>query len=370
MADRENAADTSPGRHFGSRSRPGACLAGGISPGRVCDQAVTNGNSLACEKIDNNHVLMNPARLTSGKNVLWLWLLPVALSWCLLSWLPPWGRGSFWVEAFLVLICCLVCGFGLALSSYSTPGRRFWGGLILAVSSLGMVFSIAFLGCLPIPAPRMSPAQVEAQRTQQEANMKAYAARRIAPRDAFADATMLDLSPYFDAVLDLQSTEKFRGIGPGTHVWNGVKYDVRGKIQLMWQGKQGVAGIPVGRKCSALYFLHGVEWASPSSIVSQFVIHYGGTNIATIPIVYGRDVASEYLGMKSEPAVTLTNLVVWRELISTNGESRPFRGFHISHWDNPFPDQPVDTIDFVPGQNNRSAFLVAITLEPVEDEKP
>jgi hypothetical protein len=313
---------------------------------------------------------MTPAKLTSGKSVLWLWLLPVALSWCLMSWLPPWGRGSFWVKAFLVVFCCLVCGFGLAWGSYSTPGRRFWGGLLLAVSSLGMVFSIAFLGCLPIPPRRMSPVQVEVQRTQQEANQKAFVARQIAPRDALADATMLDLSPYFDAVLYLWDTQNFSSIAPGTHSWGGVKFDVRGKVQLMGQDQRGVTGIPVGRKCAALYFLHGVERGFSSEIVSQFVIHYGGTNIATVPMVYGRDVASEYLGLKSEPSVTLTNLAVWQERISTNAPPRPFRGFYISRWDNPSPDQPVDTLDFVPGQNNRSAFLVAITLKPVENEKP
>lgn len=198
--------------------------------------------------------------------------------------------------------------------------------------------------------------------------MKGQVASRITPRDALADSTMLDLSAYFDAPLDFRNSTNVRSIAPGTHVWNGVKFDVRAKIQLSWHDQQGAKGIPVGRKCSEVYFLHGVYNGLPSSTVSQFIIHLAGTNVETIPMVLGRDLASEFLRNQRGASVTPTNVVVWQELISTNAAPQPLRGFFVSRWSNPFPDQPVETIDFGPGQNGSSAFLVAITVKPINGE--
>jgi len=37
-------------------------------------------------------------------------------------------------------------------------------------------------------------------------------------------------------------------------------------------------------------------------------------------------------------------------------------------WINPFPNLPVETVDFVPGQNGNNGYLVAISLKPSASE--
>jgi hypothetical protein len=215
----------------------------------------------------------------------------------------------------------------------------------------------------------MSPGQLEAQREQQESHMKAWVSSRIVPRDALADNTMVDLSPYYDALFGFQNTTNIHSIAPGTHVWDGVKFDVRAKVQLTWQDKQGIKGIPVGRKCSELYFLDGTEWGMPSNTVYKFVIHLAGTNAETFPIVFGRDVANEFVaGHPRQPEIMPTNEIVWQERIRTNAPPQPWRRFYIRHWTNPYPNLPVETVDFVPGQNGNNGYLVAISLKPNASE--
>jgi hypothetical protein len=63
-----------------------------------------------------------------------------------------------------------------------------------------------------------------------------------------------------------------------------------------------------------------------------------------------------------------TNVVVWQERIITNAPPQPWRRFFISHWINPFPNLPVETVDFVPGQNGNNGYLVAISLKPSASE--
>ena len=310
---------------------------------------------------------MNPIKLIKGNNLLWLWILPAVLSWILVSALKPTGRATFEIEVAVIVACSFVCGFGLALRIFKTSKQRFLGGLYFTGSSLCLIFSVAFLGCLSIPQRQLTPAQMEQQRVQQEARVKVLVASRVTPRDASADSTMLDLSPFYDAPLNFKNSANIRSITPGTHVWDGMKFDVRAKIQLTWN-QQGLRGIPVGQKCSDLYFLHGVERGMPSNTVSKFVIHLAGTNTETIPMVFGRDVASDFLGMKIKLGVTPTNLIVWQERILTNTPPQPWRGFFVSRWVNPFPDQPVQTIDFESGQNGSGAFLVAITVKPTGRE--
>ncbi len=195
--------------------------------------------------------------------------------------------------------------------------------------------------------------------------MKAMVARRVTPRDAQADATMLDLSPYYDNFLSyLNNRTNVRTNPPGTFNWNGVKFDVRAKIQM--KGPM-TGGIPVGRKYSGIYFLHGVQSGSRNEVVSKFVIHLEGTNTETIPMVYGKDLAEEFVAHYHSFNDIPTNVIVWKAIVSTNAPPRPLQEFFVSHWVNPYPDQTVKTIDFESGPYNHGAFLVAITLKPISN---
>ena len=282
--------------------------------------------------------------------------------------MKPVGRPALWIEFGIIGACCFISGFGLALKTFPTARQRLLGGLFFTGSSLWLIFSVAFLGCmLPIilPAHHESLAEIRQQQIRQEAHMKAMVARQIAPRDAQADATMLDLSPYYDNFLIRFNRANTRINLPGTFTWNGVKFDVRAKIQLGSPPRQGVESIPVGRKCSELYFLHGVQSGSRNEIVSKFVIHLEGTNIETIPMTFGKDLAAEFVPYDHNLNTIPTNMIVWEEIISTNVPPRPLQEFFVSRWINSYPDQMVKTIDFESGSYNRGAFLVAITLKPI-----
>ena len=201
---------------------------------------------------------MGHAKSIIRANLLGLWAVPAALAWLAISVLPPAGRATFGMEVAIVSLCSFGCGFGLAWRNLNTFRQRLLSGLYFAGSSLCLLFSVVFLGCgLSEPKIIITPAQMQQQRAQQEIRMKAWVAGQLVPRDAAADATMLDLSPFYNARLSFTNS-RVRSLAPGTHVWDGIKFDVRGKIQLIWLGTNGLPGIPVHQKCAELYFLHGL----------------------------------------------------------------------------------------------------------------
>ena len=303
------------------------------------------------------------------KNWLWIWICPTAFSWLLVSIVKPANRSAFWVELAIVCLFSFSCGFALAIKSFPTFKRRFLGGLFFAGSSLYLLSCVAFLGCLPLPQRQLSPAQIDQNRRQQEIRRRAWVARQVLPRDAEADASMLDLSSFYDGLLPgtaLETNTPFRFLKPGTHTWDGIKFDVRGVIEPGWRSKAEADSIPVGRKCSELDFLQGAFWGEPSNTVSQFVIHFTNGHNETVPIIFGRDVSDSHFRNNFIPA----NTVVWEERIITNAPPKPFFGFFIKKWNNPFPDETIETIIFVPEPAYSGVFLIAITAQPITTQKP
>jgi hypothetical protein len=108
---------------------------------------------------------------------------------------------------------------------------------------------------------------------------------------------------------------------------------------------------------------------SPNT-VSRFVIHFTNGDTAFVPIVYGKDVAaSDALKYSRRNYPNLTNWVVWGEEISTNVPPEPIFGFYIKKWNNPFPNETVESIDFELVQDYGDV-LVAITIRPVPGKNP
>jgi hypothetical protein len=296
------------------------------------------------------------------KNLLWLVVLPPLLSFALVSVVKPVGRFAFWIELAIICLCSFFCGFVLAIRYFKTFKKQFLGGLFFAGSSLYLISCVVFLGCLPLPQRPLSPAQIQANRHQEEIRRKAWVAKQILPRDAEADSSMLDLSLFYDGILPGTTPENnsfFRFQKSGTHTWDGIKFDARGTIGTGWLME--TVSIPVGRKCSEADFLHGAYWGEPSNIVSQFIVHFANGHDETIPIIFGEDVADSQFRNNFVP----TNAIVWEEKIPTNAPPQPIYGFFIKKWSNPFPNETIATVDFVPKQNS---FLVAITLKPISSE--
>ena len=185
---------------------------------------------------------------------------------------------------------------------------------------------------------------------------------------------MLDLSAFYNELLPGQRppTDASRSyLNPGIHIWQGIKFDVRGEIEVGGTDWDYPDPIPVGQKCSELDFLVGENFLWPANSTNcQFVIHFANGTKATVPIVYGNDVDSSAVrdnsGM-SYPA--LANSVVWEESIYAYEPRRPIFRFYIKRWNNPFPSEIVTAIDFRMVDKG-GAFLVAITLQPTGKKNP
>jgi len=301
------------------------------------------------------------------KNGLWLWILPAALTWLLLSPANSVGNESPWPRVALFCGCSFFFCFVLAIKTFSTRKERLWGWLFFSGASLGVYSSLLFMGCFAPDSPHpLSEEQIRAQQRQREMDNRARAAARILPRDSSADASMLDLTSFYNALLPKygDSGSVFRSLQPGIQTWQGIRFDVRGRVVLF---DDDVSGIPVHQKCSGIAFVHGTN---PGFKVadgsSQFVIHYASGHVETIPLIFGTDMEQSYRFNRRDLGEPLTNSVVWSERISGAGAPGPNVLFFIKKWHNPFPDETVAAIDFKKPSSYLNSFLVAITVDPVK----
>ena len=301
---------------------------------------------------------MNPIRV---KSPLWLLIVPPLISFALVSIVRPAGRFGFWIEILIFCLCSLVCGFSLAFRNFKTLSQRLWGGLAFSASGLYLVSCVIFTGCFLFPpyGPRLSAAQIRENAQAEELRRREWVATQLSPRDAQADSSMLDLSQYYDELLPgwiFKGSSYTRYEKPGTHIWDGIKFDARGMIRAT--SPRQTISIPVGVRCSEADFLLGAYWEP--RVASRFVIHYQNGTTETVPIRYGSDVSSSQF----ENGFVPTNAVVWEELTSPAGPSQPLFGLFIKKWSNPFPDETITSVDYV--QQSTSDFLVAITIQPVK----
>jgi hypothetical protein len=312
------------------------------------------------------------------KNRLWLVVVPPLLSLSLVSIVKPAGRTAFAVEVAIILLCSFLCGFALAVRSFKTARQRFWGGLFFSGSSLYLISCMVFLGCMSLTdSPRgrpMTPAETKAFNNRQDVENRIRVTKQLVPRDARADAFMLDLSAFYNKLLPGQGEQPKSSIhylDPGTHTWLGVKFDARGMVQPFYYSAKATCHIPVGQKCSEIDFLHGALGSvmSPST-VSRFVIQFTNGVKAFVPIVYEKDMAESGALEFARQVLNLTNSVVWEERNLTNAPPEPVFGFYVKKWSNPFPNETVESIDFESVQNYADVFLVAITVQPPAGKNP
>jgi hypothetical protein len=158
----------------------------------------------------------------------------------------------------------------------------------------------------------------------------------------------------------------------GTVALHGNPFDVRGLIQLAAHREIGsvypdeATGIPVGRQCKRIHFLHGASEvrAAAGTQVAAYVFHYADGTRAELPVVFGRDVAdwwgnSNGLVTASEASEAWTGTNPAIAGMPPGGYIRLF----LSTRDNPFPQKQIATIDFVSARVKAAPFVVAISLE-------
>jgi hypothetical protein len=218
----------------------------------------------------------------------------------------------------------------------------------------------------------------------------------IDARDPATPPELIDLTDYYTS--PVQEVSHFglewgwdtdlRQLSRGVVTFNGVRFDVRGTIQLRFQkhplGGQarqyftrGVAllqwedipervdGIHVGRCFGRLHALLGTYLkVLEGQTIGGLVLHYADGSQHECPIVYGRHVrdwwtandrrtdaaAARIAWEGDDPSPRVNWIPAWLRLYQT-------------FWDNPRPEVEVRHIDFVSALNGSAPFLIAVTVE-------
>jgi hypothetical protein len=205
----------------------------------------------------------------------------------------------------------------------------------------------------------------------------------IPARSADASPNLVDLSSYYTASLDddwmVSAGSNLQPLPKGIQTFAGTTFDVRGLIQLsgitLLQAAgidpatphpyypDAVNGIAVHATAQRIDFLQAACWAAADGEkVGDYVVHYAGGAVSTIPILYLRSLR-DWWTMPGDPMPTEAT-VAWEG----QNEIAAKRGFQVAvfdfAWTNPQPGVQIDTMDFVSSMATSSPFLIAITLQP------
>lgn len=165
-----------------------------------------------------------------------------------------------------------------------------------------------------------------------------------------------------------QGDNDFRRMPAGRQSAAGIPFefpDSAVRSCLILQGKErpdfpsAIRGIPVKAKVASLYFLHAAAWAPSDSECGSYMIRYSDGKVAEYLLVCGKNINDWWKPdtlPEAVPAFVHTNAIGGKV------------GLFISRWNNPRPDVPVDTIDFVAEKSGAGPvpILAAITAEPAE----
>ncbi|MDQ2730044.1 MAG: hypothetical protein M3Y56_00155, partial [Armatimonadota bacterium] len=130
-----------------------------------------------------------------------------------------------------------------------------------------------------------------------------------------------------------------------------------------------VAGIPVGRKADALFFLQAARIDQPMSTddiknhrqfeMADYIVHYADGQTAKVPVYSQISVENYKQDAKTGPIAIPGAQVAW---------TRPYPGTdqmavaYSMQWNNPRPDQPIQSIDLQFGPDRRGVLsLLGVT---------
>jgi eukaryotic-like serine/threonine-protein kinase len=209
---------------------------------------------------------------------------------------------------------------------------------------------------------------------------------RIPPQEPGTSASQIDLSEVYTGPLtDAPHTEwptevyNLSSLRRGTQALDGVLFDVRGWVRLLgsyrepgrFAAPEHILGIKIARPCQRLHFLHGTGWlVDDGAEIGRYVIYYADGGRVERPIRYGFDVRNFVYLADSELANEHPD--AHRAWTGSNALSQSSGGrfrLYRSVWENPRPDVPIATIDFVSMRTACHPFLIAITADPADREK-
>jgi hypothetical protein len=198
----------------------------------------------------------------------------------------------------------------------------------------------------------------------------------IPTRDASADPRMVDLTGVYNAALTESwhrggvANNTLRDLPRGLQEFGGVRFDVRGIVQLWGQQAarelqvrfpRDVRGVPVACKGGKVHFLHACGWTStPGTQVAAYVMRYADGRTQEIPVNYGKDVQDWWMG-GGAPGPDGPELV-WQGKNHAAPDG-PSLGLYRTIWNNPFPEVEIESVDYRSTGSNSAPFLIAITVE-------
>ncbi|MEQ2006228.1 MAG: protein kinase [Limisphaerales bacterium] len=151
----------------------------------------------------------------------------------------------------------------------------------------------------------------------------------------------------------------------------GLAFDVRALVHLRGPAKNAlphqperIAGIPVGRACAKLHFLHGhANLVSARTEVGSYVIRYTDGGSETLPLISGVNTGPWALPATVTNAPPRANEVWKAEAPRGNNRISNRLRVLLHTWTNPHPTRPIAALDFVSAGTDAAPFLIAVTGE-------
>lgn len=171
--------------------------------------------------------------------------------------------------------------------------------------------------------------------------------------------------------------ELYEGLPNGSQSFKGVNYQIGDQLLQLGSGvfpkfPSRIEGIEVNQPCRAIHFLQssqGGAFPQPNHPkheddgveIGQYVIHYADGSQATQPIVYGEHLREWWNWDSDKP--TAKSEMVWTGDNPQAGRYQKTIRFYWAVWENPHPEKPVATIDFVSANQKAAPFCLAMSLE-------
>ena len=185
----------------------------------------------------------------------------------------------------------------------------------------------------------------------------------------------LDLAPFFNVSLaeGYGEGQDLISLPTGLQSFAGLEFDVRGIVNVRGQQVDPqhkefpakVEGIPMTNRCRLVHFLHSAHMAAEDGTrIGAYVFHMASGRKIEWPIVWGHTVHS-FFWKPWRPRTLRTNcLAAWSGSNPLSQRKGAALWLYKTTWENPFPEERIDSIDFVSDLTPSPPFLVAITVEP------
>jgi len=205
-------------------------------------------------------------------------------------------------------------------------------------------------------------------------------------RGADTPVAALDLTAFYNGTLEIAwnpvpgrdyLSQSFSSMPVGRRNFGGVEFDVRGVIQLATGAHEWEklfpksVSIPLPSNVRKLALLQGaLGTPEHERRIGEYRIVYRDGSTASFPIELGTNVVPSWLTSEERLLAVPQADLVWKESLSPGyGEAMrrgkaTFGALYVMALENPHPEKPVSSLEFVSAAELAAPFLVAVTVEP------